>query len=129
MAGFELTVWTAVQGYHIYKDSWVPTARENFVCYQECANEHDRHAVAVYKDGDSNDVLGHLPGKCSQVVFLFLEHDGSITDRVTYRSRYCRESGGMEISCKLTFSGKQVHIQKLRRFFDVHQFSCIECFH
>ena len=56
MAGFELTVWTAVQGYHIYKDSWAPTVGEEFVCYQERANEHDRHAVAVYEDEGLNDV-------------------------------------------------------------------------
>ena len=29
MAGFELTVWTAVRGYHIYKDSWAPTVGED----------------------------------------------------------------------------------------------------
>ena len=79
--------------------------------------------------GDSKDVLGHLQREFSQVAFYFLEHDGSITGRVTDRRRYCRERGGMEIPCKLTFSGKQKHIQKLRRFFDAHQFSCIERFH
>ena len=49
MAGFELTVWAVV---HIYKDSWVSSVGEEFVCYQERANEHNRHAVAVYEDGD-----------------------------------------------------------------------------
>ena len=58
MAGFELTILTAVWGYHIYKDL---TVGEEFACYQECANEHDRHAVAEYEDGDSNDILGDLP--------------------------------------------------------------------
>ena len=129
MAGFELTVWTAVRGYHIYKDSWGPPVGEEFVCYQEHANEHDRHAVAVYEDEDSNYVLGHLPREFSQVASFFLEHDGSITGRVTDRRQYCHERGGMEIACKLTFSGKRKHIQKLRRFFDAHQFSCIECFY
>ena len=60
MAGFELTIRTPVRGYHVFKDSWALTVGEEFV-YQERANEHDRHAVAVYGDGDSNDVLGHLP--------------------------------------------------------------------
>ena len=106
MAGFELIVWTAIQGYYIYKDSWALTVGEEFVCYQEHANEHGRHAVAVYKDGDSNDVLGHLPREFSQVAFFFLGHDGSITGRMTDRRRYCLERGGMEIPCKLTFSGK-----------------------
>ena len=71
MVGFELIVWTAVWGYHVYKDSWAPTVGEEFVCYQERANEHDRHAVAVYGDGDSNGVLGHLPREFLQVAFLF----------------------------------------------------------
>ena len=87
IAGFELTVRIAVQGYHIYKDSWALTVGEEFVCYQECANEHDRHAVAVYGDGDSNDVLGHLPREASRVAFLFLEHDGSIKDCGATRGR------------------------------------------
>ena len=56
MAGFELTVWTAVRGYHIYKDSWTSIVGEEFISYQERANEHGRHAVAVYEDEDSNDV-------------------------------------------------------------------------
>ena len=81
--GFELTVQTAVQGYHVYKDSWMPTVGKEFVCYQERANEHDRHTVAVYGDGDLNSVLGHLPRKFLQAAFLFLEHDGSITGRQT----------------------------------------------
>ena len=47
MAGFELAVWTAVRGCYIYKDSWVPSVGEEFVCYQESTHEHDRHTVAV----------------------------------------------------------------------------------
>ena len=43
----------------------------------------------------------------------FREFPCSITGRVTDRRRYCRERGGMEIPCKLTFSGKQKHIQNL----------------
>ena len=96
MAGFELTIRTAVRDSHIYKDSWAPTVREEFVCYQECVNEHDRHTVAVYGDGDSNKILGHLPRQFSRVAFLFLDHDGSITGRVTGRRQYCRERGGMK---------------------------------
>ena len=50
---------------------WAPTVREEFVCYQERDNEHDRHTVAVYRDGDSNDVLGHLSREILRVAFLF----------------------------------------------------------
>ena len=74
MAVFELTVRTAVRGYHIYKEVWTPAIGEEFVCRQERDNDHDRHAVSVHKEGD--DVLGHLPREISSVAF-FLEHDGS----------------------------------------------------
>ena len=102
----------------------MPTVSKGFICYQERANEHDRHAVAVYRDRE--DILGHLPREFSHVAF-FLEHNGSITGRVTDRRRYCRERGGMEIPCQLTFSGKRKHI--LKRFFGAHQLSCIERLH
>ena len=59
MSCIEITVWAAVRGYHIYKDSCVSTVGEEFVCYQERTNEHDRHTVTLYRD--SSDVLGHLP--------------------------------------------------------------------
>ena len=88
MACFELTVQTAVRSYHVYKDSWAPKVGEEFVCYQECANEHNRHTVAVYGDGDSNNVIGHLPREFLRVAFFSLEHDGSITGRVSDRRQY-----------------------------------------
>ena len=69
MMGFELIVWIAIQGYlsHVLLGA---VFREEFVCYQERANEHDRHTVAVYEDGDSNAVLGDLPKEFSQVAFF-----------------------------------------------------------
>ena len=79
MAAFELTVRTAVRGYHVYKDSWMPTIGEEFVCRQEHGNVHDRHAVAVYGDGDGTLANGHLPREFSRPAFFFLEPDGSIT--------------------------------------------------
>ena len=59
MAAFELTVRTAVCGYHVYKEVWAPAIGKEFVCRQERENDHDRHAVSVHKEG--KDVLGHLP--------------------------------------------------------------------
>ena len=44
MVDFELTVQTAVGDYHVYRDSWTPTVGKDL----SAANEHDRHAVAVY---------------------------------------------------------------------------------
>ena len=59
MAAFELTVRTAVRGYHVYKEVWAPAISEEFVCHQERSNDHNRHTVLVHKERE--DVLGHLP--------------------------------------------------------------------
>lgn len=70
MTGFELTVWAAIRGYRFYKDSWAPSFRDGFVCFPEHANEHGRHAVAVYKDGDSKRRTWALSKRILQVAFL-----------------------------------------------------------
>lgn len=58
------------------------TIGDEFNCQQEPKNDEDRYAVAVNGDTESGDVLGHLPREILCVSF-FLEHDGSITGRVT----------------------------------------------
>ena len=58
MAAFELTVQTAVRGYHVYKEAWAPTISKEIVCRQEWSNDHNRHAVLVHK---GEDVHRHLP--------------------------------------------------------------------
>ena len=126
MVDFELTVQTAVGDYHVYRDSWTPTVGKDL----SAANEHDRHAVAVYWDVEY--ILGQLPREFLRVAFFFLEHDGSITGRGTDRIPPFTTvsptvvNGGMKIPYQLTFSGKWKHIKKLKRFFGTHQFSCIE---
>jgi hypothetical protein len=125
MAAFQLTVQTAIRGYHVYKDVWTPTISEAFICQQERDKDKDSYAVAVHKE-DGSDVLGHLPREFSRVAFLFLLHDGVITGEITSNRRYCHEKGGMEVPCDLTFVGKRKHIGKLKNYFQSHQFSCIE---
>ena len=43
MATFELTVRRAVQGYHVYKDTWMPTIGKEFVCSQEIPMNMAQH--------------------------------------------------------------------------------------
>jgi hypothetical protein len=42
MSAIELSVSTAVRGYHICKDEWLPETTDTFCCQQEVANKHDR---------------------------------------------------------------------------------------
>ena len=76
MAAFTLTVRTAVRGYHVYKDIKGPGNRGRI--WQEPGSEEDSYAVAVCRDSESSSVLGHLPH-----VSFFLEHDSTITGKVT----------------------------------------------
>ena len=126
MAAFQFTLKTAIRGYHVYKDVWTPTIGDEFDCRQEPNNVEDRYAVGVYGDSESSDVLGHLPREISQVSYFFLKHDGSITGKVTGKRRYCRQRGGMEIPCELTYTGKRKNIWKLQDFFQRKHFACID---
>ena len=68
----------------MYKDIWHRAVGDEFDCRQEPANEEDSYAVAVYSDSESSAVLGHLPREISCISF-FLEHDNTITGKVTDR--------------------------------------------
>ena len=93
MAAFQLTVQTAVRGYHVYKEVWVPTVDKELYFRQEADNREGRYAVAVYGDTQSSThthackVLGHLLRQILRVSFItFLEHDGTIMGRETENS-------------------------------------------
>ena len=89
MAAFQLTVSTAVRGYHVYKDVWFPELAETFHCQQDTNNKHDRYAVSVFVSADALETVGHLPREISKVCFYFLQHDGSIRGEVTGRRSLC----------------------------------------
>jgi hypothetical protein len=89
MAAFQLTVSTAVRGYHVYKDVWFPELAETFHCQQDTNNKHDRYAVSVFVSADALETVGHLPREISKVCFYFLQHDGSIHGEVTGRRSLC----------------------------------------
>ena len=77
MAAFELTVRTAVRGYHVYKEVWAPAIGEEFVCGQDWGNDHDRHAVVVHKEG--KNVLGHTPSEfCDLAHAVDFPHTGCL---------------------------------------------------
>ena len=59
MSSFML-VKTAVRGYHVYQVMWEPRIGDLFITLHERGNDHDRHAMAVYRDGEPGVVVGHL---------------------------------------------------------------------
>ena len=109
---------SAVRGYHFYQDAWNPSVGDLLHCIQEPTNEHDRFAVACVREGTEAPVVGHLPREIARTCFYFLEHNGTIEACVTQSRRYCREVGGMEIPCRLRFTGKRKHIKKLKEILE-----------
>ena len=103
-----------VRGYHVYKDIWVATDGEFLQCARETNNIHDPFAVAVLKD---NIIVGHIPKKVSAVCSLFLRRSGSIVCHVNGSRRYSSDlpQGGLEIPCKLIFTGNLSKIDKVRK--------------
>ena len=100
-----------VRGYHVYKDIWISSVGEELPCQREPANLHDRHAVAVMKDGT---VVGHIPRKISCVSSCYIRRGGSILCRVIGTRRYSEDlpQGGMEIPC--SFQGETKHTAKAK---------------
>ena len=101
-----------VRGHHVYHTSWTPHFGEVLPVKRELANEYDRFAVAVLKDGE---VVGHAPRALSKGIFFFLRYDGNIP--------FCEITGerlnrgvqlGVEVPCVYKFYGLQTHVDKLK---------------
>ena len=104
-------VQTVVRGYHVYKSA---TVGQVLPCQQERSNVHDPYSVAIV---DGNTVVGHVPRAISAVCSLFLRRNGVITCEVICGRHYSNDlpQGGLEIPCKLVFSGKESSIDKVQK--------------
>ena len=69
-SGATFTVESCIRGYHVYKDIWDATVREELGCARESDNPEDRYAVAMKKD---DKTVGHIPLTMSRLCALFLE--------------------------------------------------------
>ncbi len=110
---FEYSIDSAIRGYHVYKNIWIPEIGEGLQLSQENGNEADQFAGATYKE---EAVVGHVPREISRICWYFLEHDGEILCEVNgNKQRSPLAQGGLEIPCKLTFIGKPKLIKKLKK--------------
>ena len=68
-------------------------------------NVHVPYSVTIV---DGNTVVGHVPRAISAVCLLFLRRNSVITCEVIGGRHYSNDlpQGGLEIPCKLEFSGK-----------------------
>ena len=75
------TYFSAIRGYHIYKEVWTGSLGKLLQCRQEISNPSDPYAVAVVNDEDI--IVGHVPHSVSTLCSLFLQRDGNIMCEVT----------------------------------------------
>ena len=111
------TVETIVRGYHVYQNVWDAAVGQVLPCQRERGNVHEPYAVAIV-DRARGVIVGHVPRAVSSVRYLFLGNSGTILCQVTGTRHYSRDlpQSGLEIPCKLIFSGETrliVKVQKL----------------
>ena len=73
---YRIEFQTAICGHHIYKDVWVPSIGQNFICKtdtREEAMEYDKNVIGVFKSDDPETLVGHLPIEISCLLTYFLE--------------------------------------------------------
>ena len=87
---FEFIVYSAIQGYHEYKDIWEnPIIGEELKCQREIGNRYDPFAVAILKQKDGHDtIVGHVSRKIAASCNAFIRRGGIIECTVTGNRRY-----------------------------------------
>ena len=94
-----------------------------FMCEREPNNPMDKYVVCVKKE---NKIVGHLPlgksGKFAKTVFYFLRADelSSCKIVVTAKPVNLGDGEGMQVPCKLIFTGIEKCIDILKR----HLYTC-----
>lgn len=105
-----------VKSYHVYKSIWTPVIGEILTSERESGNIIDKYAVCVKKD---NIIVGHLPlgksGKFAKTIFYFLRADEESCCAVTITGKPVNlgNGDGMQVPCKLVFSGTEKCIEIL----------------
>ena len=103
---FEVSFYSVIRGFHVYKAIWTATIGEEPSTSREYGNPADQYAVAVQKSGTTT--VGHIPREISKTSWYFIGHDGEIRCRVTgRRQRSILLKGGLEIPCIYTFKRKR----------------------
>ena len=61
---YKIEFQTAILVYHVYKDIWVSSIGHNSVCKTdtwEKAIEYDKIVIGIFKSGNKEALVGHLP--------------------------------------------------------------------
>ena len=108
-----------IKGYHVYQYDWTPKRNEVPQAVMEPENPVDKYAVCVKREGDQ--VVGHLQkgknGRFAKTVFYFLRANPQNTCTVTVHGKAVNlgDGDGMQVPCKLYFSGEEKFTRILKR--------------
>ena len=116
-----------VRGYHVYRSVWEAAIGEELMCVREVGNRTDPYAVAVVKPQSGELTVGHLPRKISSLCSTFIKRGGTISCIVTSTKRYSYDlpQGGLEIPCRLKFTGNDKELSKTQKL--AHNFLNMAC--
>ena len=69
----DLSLDSAVRGYHIYKSVWNPVVGDVLICKRESGNDNDQFAVAVspLEATSESMIVGHIPKNSSRIFWYF----------------------------------------------------------
>ena len=104
-------ITSCIRGHHVYCNIWEPHVGEELVCSAQNNNTKDHYAVAVYTltpNREANTIVGHVPRAISRLCWLFLQKPNAVIQcYVTGVRRHSSDlpQGGLEVPCKLKFSG------------------------
>ena len=72
--------------------------------------------IAIVKE---QEVVGHVPGRISNIVFFFLGYDENIVSCEITGQCINRGAGlGIEVPCVYKFRGRGTHITRLQEFLE-----------
>ena len=107
-----------VKGCHVYKTLWIPVIGECLLSETEPDNLKDKYAVYVKKE---NRIAGHLPlgksCKFAKTIFYFLKADESSSCKIAVTGKPVNlgDGDGMQVPCKLLFTGVKKCIDILQK--------------
>ena len=111
MTGRKTFEYTSVlRGYHEYITVWKADIGHRFTCRQEPTNEHDKFAVAAWRD---DRIVGHVPKTKAKIFFYFLNRGGTICGKIIGKRQ--NNGCGLELPCVYTFVGNDCDMDKLKK--------------
>ena len=94
--------FSAIRGYHYYRNTWNPEESEVLQCSHELENAFDLFAIKTCKP--EGQIVGHLPMEIARVTKFLLDR-GAVIIATLNTTNYRRSplvQGELEIACKVT---------------------------